>query len=348
MTNGRGKATIVGLAATLVLGTLVLVGSNNLRHIDAVLVGYTFATLFAAFGIAYRYVMWLERPPTKMYWRRGRQAFYRPGHILETFRRLVGRLVGVFALNRFIYRRSLARGLTHSLIMWGCVVAAAVTFPLVFGWVHFETTPGDLTRYQVFVFGMPTQVFPIDSLFGFLLFHALVWASLLVIPGVMLAMHRRLRDRGAAALQDFREDLLPLILLFAVSVTGLMLTVSYTWMKGYAYEFLAILHAITVIYTLLWLPFGKFFHIFQRPAQLGVKFYQDAGKAGEQADCKRCKQPFASKMHVDDLIAVEQQLGYRYDLPGDAVHYQHVCPSCRRKMLGLSQDGLWAAVPNGD
>ena len=83
---------------------------------------------------------------------------------------------------------------------------------------------------------------------------------------MLLALRRRLRDHGAAALQQFGEDFLPLILLFAISVTGLMLTASYTWMKGYAYEFLAILHAVTVIFTLLWLPFGKFFHIFQRPA----------------------------------------------------------------------------------
>ena len=58
-----------------------------------------------------------------------------------------------------------------------------------------------------------------------------------------------------------------------------MLTASYTWMQGYAYDFLAILHAVTVIFTLLWLPFGKFFHVFQRPAQLGVEFYKDAGRA---------------------------------------------------------------------
>ena len=58
-----------------------------------------------------------------------------------------------------------------------------------------------------------------------------------------------------------------------------MLTASYTWMKGYAYDFLAILHAITVIVTLLWLPFGKFFHIFQRPAQLGVELLQGRGRA---------------------------------------------------------------------
>src|SRR5262249_42707192 len=158
--------------------------------------------------------------------------------------------------------------------------------------------------------------------------------SFLVIAGVLLAFRRRLRDHGAAALQDLREDLIPLFLLFAISVTGLLLTVSYTWMKGYAYEFLAILHAVTVIFTLLWLPFGKFFHIFQRPAQLGVKFYRDVG-AAEQAHCARCGQPFASLAQVNDLIQVERELGYAYEMPGEqaAGHYQRVCPACRRKML---------------
>ena len=94
----------------------------------------------------------------------------------------------------------------------------------------------------------------------------------------MLAMRRRMREEGAAAVQRFAEDFMPLILLFAVSLTGLMLTASYTWMKGYAYTFIAILHAITVIGTFLWLPFGKFFHIFQRPAQLGVGFYKDVAR----------------------------------------------------------------------
>src|SRR5690606_11276017 len=103
-----------------------------------------------------------------------------------------------------------------------------------------------------------------ESALAFFLFHGLVWSSFLVIAGVMLAMRRRMRDAGAAALQQFVEDLMPLILLFAVSLTGLMLTASYTWMRGYAYGFIAILHAVTVIATFLWLPFGKFFHIFQR------------------------------------------------------------------------------------
>ncbi len=43
-------------------------------------------------------------------------------------------------------------------------------------------------------------------------------------------------------MQQFGQDILPLLLLFAISVTGLMLTASCTWMKGYAHDFLAILH----------------------------------------------------------------------------------------------------------
>src|SRR6185295_18977593 len=105
-------------------------------------------------------------------------------------------------------------------------------------------------------------------------------------------------------------------LLLSISITGLMLTVSYTWMHGYAYSFLAILHAVTVIFTLLWLPFGKFFHTFQRPAQLGVGFYKDAGARGEQAKCRRCDAPFASDAMVRDLTIVERELGFKYELRG--------------------------------
>ena len=48
-----------------------------------------------------------------------------------------------------------------------------------------------------------------------------------------LALRRRLRDHGAAALQDFQEDLLPLFLLFAISITGLLLTVSFAYQKDW-------------------------------------------------------------------------------------------------------------------
>jgi len=322
------------------LAAAIVVGSRNLQHFDAALVGYTFATLFAAFGISYRYAMWLHRPPTRMYWRRGWQAFFSRRSIGRNTLSLGRRAFVEFAANAYIFRRGRLRGLAHWLIMWGCVLAAAITFPLVWGWIHFETVPGDLHTYRTFVFGIATQDFPVDSVIAFVVFHGLVWSSFLVIAGVMLAFRRRMIDHGAVAVQQFSQDIVPLLLLFAISVTGLMLTASYTWMRGYAYDFLAILHAATVIVTLLWLPFGKLFHVFQRPAQLGVAFYKDAGAREQQALCRRCRQPYASVAMVRDLTVVEQELGFRYELPNGG-HYQEVCPRCRRALFGLAQGALW-------
>ena len=337
-----------GTGATLVLLVLILVGSRRLAHFDAALVGYTFSVLFATFGLTYRYAMWLQRPPTAMYWRRGWQAFVRRGWRLRNAGTWVQR-VGVDVLgNRFIFARDPLRGLTHMLIMWGCLLAVAITFPLVFGWLHFRPVAGDLSLYEAVAFGFPAFRFPHDSIIGFLFFHGLVWSAFLVMPGVMLAMRRRMREEGVAAVQRFAEDFMPLILLFAVSLTGLMLTASYTWMKGYAYTFIAILHAITVIGTFLWLPFGKFFNIFQRPAQLGVGFYKDVARTREPAHCRRCGHAFSSRMHVEDLIEVERQLGFTYEIPGSADdHYQWICPRCRRASLVMAQGMLWQGRRGG-
>jgi nitrate/nitrite transporter NarK len=337
-----------GAWATLVtagLAALIVVGSRNLQHFDAALVGYTFATLFAAFGISYRYAMWLHRPPTRMYWRRGWQAFFSGASLGHNALSLGRRALVEFAANAYIFKRGRLRGLAHWLIMWGCVLAAAITFPLVWGWIHFETVPGDLHTYRTFVFGIPTLDFPVESSVAFIVFHGLVWSSFLVIAGVMLAFRRRMIDHGAVAVQQFGQDIVPLLLLFAISVTGLMLTASYTWMRGYAYDFLAILHAATVIVTLLWLPFGKLFHVFQRPAQLGVGFYKDAGARDEQARCRRCGQPYASRRMVRDLMVVEQELGFRYELPRGG-HYQEICPRCRRALFGLAQGAWWREYLN--
>jgi hypothetical protein len=335
----RWVAAAWGAAFTAVLAILIIFGSRTLQHFDAALVGYTFAVLFSTFAIVYRYAMWLQRPPTSLYWRRGWQVFFSRRFFARNVRQWFARVINDFALNRFIFRRGAGRGLAHALIMWGCILAFAITFPLVFGWIHFETLPGDLGTYRTYVFGFATQSFPVHSFIAFVIFHGLVWSALLVIAGVMLAMRRRMREHGAAAVQRFGEDILPLVLLFAISMTGLLLTASYTWMQGYGYEFLALLHAITVILTLLYMPFGKFFHIFQRPAQLGVSFYKDVGAQLGMAKCARCGTEYAPQMQVEDLIEVERQLGYRYEL-GDS-HYQRICPACRRSLLAISQGRLW-------
>jgi len=348
MNREAARAAAWGIGITGVLGGLIVVGSRNLAHFDAALVAYTFAILFATFGLTYRYAMWLQRPPTALYWRRGWQSLFRRGWRRRNSGAWFKRVGSEILANRLILERGRLRWVTHMLIMWGCLIAVAITFPLVFGWLHFRPVPGDLSRYQAVLFGFPAFQFEHESAVAVLLFHGLVWASFPVIAGVMLAARRRMREGGAAAVQRFAEDFMPLILLFAVSLTGLMLTASYTWMKGYAYTFIAILHAITVIATFLWLPFGKFFHIFQRPAQLGVAFYKDVGRAEDMAHCRRCGHGFTSRMHVEDLIEVQQRLGFHYEIAGsDAEHYQWICPACRRAAFAIAQTRAWEGRRGG-
>ena len=170
-----------GAALTTLLAALIVVGSQDLAHFDAALVAYTFATLFATFGIGYRYAMWLERPPTRMYWGRGWRALVDVRRVVPNVVALVRRGGSEMVLNRFIFRRGVLRGVAHMLIMWGCVLAAAITFPLVWGWIRFETVPGDLETYRTLVFGIPAGDFPVDSLVAFVIFHGLVWSALLVL-----------------------------------------------------------------------------------------------------------------------------------------------------------------------
>src|SRR5664280_3018871 len=60
-------------AAALIVG--IVVGSRGFKDFDPALVSYAGATVFSAFGLGYRYAMWLRRPPTRLYWFRGWQIF---------------------------------------------------------------------------------------------------------------------------------------------------------------------------------------------------------------------------------------------------------------------------------
>jgi hypothetical protein len=231
--------------------------------------------------------------------------------------------------------------------MWGCLFAFAITFPLSFGWIRFETSRSSQGVYEAFVFGVRVFQTSLASPLASLLFNALVGASALVIVGVLLSLYRRGRDRGVLAIQDAAADLLPLLLLFSISVTGLLLTISTHYMNGFKYDFLSQTHAVTVILLLVYAPFGKLFHIVQRPTQLGVHVAREAGASGEQAKCARCGEPFASAMQIEDLKRVQEEIGVRYALRGGK-HYQDVCPPCRRKNLALLQDGLWRAARRGE
>jgi nitrate reductase gamma subunit len=333
---GASRAARAKTAAQITSRSAIVVGSRNLQNFDPALVVYTFAVIFATWGVVYHYNVWIEKPPTRIYWDRGWELLRRRG-VLRSFARIASLAVSNLAAQRFIAHRSRLRWWMHQCLFWGCLLAAAITFPLVFGWIHFRTLPDDQLTYVTYLFGFPAGSFRLHTVTAWLLFHGLDISAILVLAGITLSLWRRMTDKGARALQQFGMDFLPVILLFAISVTGLALTVSQEWLRGSAYSFLAILHAITVIAALLYLPFGKFFHIFQRPAQLGVKLYQDSGLQDSGAICSRCGQRFASRMHIDDLRAILPQLGFDYTVPGPAGAWQELCPACKRKTLSVAQ-----------
>ncbi|HEX6421610.1 MAG TPA: hypothetical protein VFZ77_24110 [Acidimicrobiales bacterium] len=329
------RAATWGVVAVLVALAIAVLGSGNLRWFDAALVGYLFGTLFAIFGVVYRYLVWLRRPPTALLNRRGWQAFRQRGRRGRNALALPALVTSNLLVQAFIRGRSRTRWLAHQLIFWGCVLAALVTFPLVFGLLHFESVGQNGRRYRTFVGDLGTFTFDSRSVVGWITFHLLNIAAVLVLAGVFIFLSRRLRDPGALAVER-SNDFLPLAGLFAVSVTGLALTASNLWMEGRFYVFLNTVHALTVILGLMYIPFGKLFHIFQRPANIGVAYYKRAGAAGAQQRCSRCGEPFASALQMADLKEVLPQVGFDYSLPAGG-SYQDVCPLCRRRVVALAQ-----------
>src|SRR5262245_57441829 len=71
-------STLWGLAVAALLIAGIIFGSRGFRDFDPALVSYAGASVFAAFGIGYRYAMWLRRPPTRLYWIRGVQLILSP------------------------------------------------------------------------------------------------------------------------------------------------------------------------------------------------------------------------------------------------------------------------------
>src|SRR5690349_16701153 len=113
LSGDKQAAAASGVLTTAILAGLIAIGSRNLHHFDAALVGYTFATLFATFGIAYRYAMWLRRPPTRMYWRRGWAILLRPRLLGHNLLEIARRFFLQFCANVFIWKRSRERAMAH-------------------------------------------------------------------------------------------------------------------------------------------------------------------------------------------------------------------------------------------
>lgn len=322
---------MLGVAGVLIV---TAVGSDRLIWFDAALIGYLFGVIFFVFGVIYRYVVWIRRPSTAMLRKRGGQAFAEGGgrSLLDLPALVLDKLV----FQVFIWRRSRTRWLGHQLLFWGCILAALITFPLTLGLLHFESVGQQGDRYRVFMSRIGTIDFDANGILGWIFYHGLDISAVLVLAGVFIFLRRRLHDPGALAVER-SGDFLALAGLFAVSITGLFLTFSSTWLEGRFYAALNVLHALTVILGLMYIPFGKFFHIFQRPANLGIAYYKKQNENGAQAVCRRCREPFASEQQIADLIEILPEVGFDYRSADGTDNYQHTCPPCRRAGVAFAQ-----------
>src|SRR3954468_10973304 len=100
--SDTAHATLWGVIAAAVLVAGIVVGSRGLKDFDPALVSYAGATVFAGFGLGYRYAMWLRRPPTRLYWFRGWQIFLEPKKLPGNAARLARIFWNNVLLQRFI------------------------------------------------------------------------------------------------------------------------------------------------------------------------------------------------------------------------------------------------------
>jgi hypothetical protein len=116
-----------------------------------------------------------------------------------------------------------------------------------------------------------------------------------------------------------------------------------------------------VVLWLISLPFGKFFHIIERPATVGIELYWRTGEGTEMQRCARCGEEFAPVRFIQDLKKTLNDVGENYSLQkttgsvelaqsqatpvdktmeangasttnSDSLWWQDICPTCKRVM----------------
>ncbi|MFB7516287.1 MFS transporter [Streptomyces sp. NPDC056144] len=328
----RRRATAVGALVSLLLILAIVFGSRLLRDFDSALLPYAVATVFLAFGVAYRYTVWISAPGARRLFKQGWRSFFSAANFRKAPTALPKMIATYLGFQKFLGARSHARWAAHQLVFWGCLLAAAITFPLTWGWFTFTSSTGSGPGYEMRIWGFKVLGFDSLSVFGWIMFHGLDIAAVLVIAGACYFLWRRMKDRGAITGQRFAYDLMPLICLIVISVTGLLLTFSSIFLHGGGYEFLAVLHMVSVVFTLIYIPFGKFFHIVQRPAAVGMQLFKYTsrrkGEEDEVLACRRCHEPIDTPAYVENLQGTMRDLDLGFD------EWAEYCPRCKRVLRG--------------
>jgi nitrate reductase gamma subunit len=295
-------------------------------YIDLAVLGYQVASVLFVIGILYRFIAWLRYPPNRTLWGRSAHALqqreWKP-NLMTLIRSGITRLL----LQTFIIKRSWLRWFTHFAIFWGCVIVSAVAFPLAWGWMSFSLVRGQ--TYSARMFNIPLLTFQVDSLIAFLSFNAINLGALLLLLGLILAFWQRFRMQPEEKAERLKDQLSILYLLLAVTVSGLLLTVSYKFFNGIGHRQLVVLHEVIVILGLLWVPFSRLFHIEVSPATVALDVAEGPGLV-EPSRCSRCGKTLSAVWTPKDLQGVLASAGVQ--VAGDVADPEvlSLCPSCRR------------------
>lgn len=305
---------------TIVIFTLSYIGSRQFTHIDLNLYGYVVGTLVFLGGLFYRFIMWSERPPAKVFIRKGWKLLFR--------KKTAEVAVNDLTVYKFIWNRGIFRWTQHMLIGWGVIISCMVTFPLVFGWMYF--TMAENGYYTVVFMSLDLMTIPAESFMAHLFYNALNISAFMVIAGVCMALYRRVKNMQARAEQTFIYDFMPLYMLLFVSVTGLLLTTSNLFLEGWFQPTLSIIHQFAVVVTLIYLPFGKLAHIPMRPLGIFVKNYRDYYSKQSMKECKVCSNEFVSTEQSNDVVDLLNKHELDFHMK-EGFHLSELCLPCRRK-----------------
>ncbi|MDM5295066.1 hypothetical protein QUF81_18205 [Peribacillus simplex] len=302
------------------LVTLSFFGTRMFTHVDLNLYGYMVGTIIFIGGFFYRFIAWGERPPTKIFIKKGIKLLFKKSTPKTSVEHL--------ATYNFIWNRGIYRWTQHVLIGWGCILSCFVTFPLVFGWMYF--TMDDNGYYNIIAMGIKVITVPADGIIADLSYNALNITAVMVITGVCMALYRRLKNMQARAEQKFMYDFLPLYMLLLVSVTGLALTFMNIFLHGTGQPAMSLIHQWSVIITLIYLPFGKLAHIPFRPLSVFARNYREHYAELSMKGCKVCGDEFVSSEQSKDVVEVLGVNDIEFQTK-EGHHLAEMCLPCRRK-----------------
>lgn len=295
-------------------------------YIDLAVLGYQVASVLFVAACLYRFIVWLRYPPNRTLWRRSMQTSQHrswKANLATLIRSAVTRLL----LQTFIVRRGWLRWFTHFAIFWGVVVVSAICFALAWGWMSFSLV--DQQIYCARMFDIPLITFRVGSLTAFLAFNAINLGALLVLLGLVLAFWQRFKMRSLEKAERLGDHFSSLYLLLAVTVSGLLLTVSYKFFDGVGHRQLVVLHEAIVVVGMIWVPFSKLFHFELSPATVALDVAEGAGFV-EPSRCSRCGKTLSAVWTPNDLQGVLASAGVQ--ISGDVANPEvlALCPSCRR------------------